>query len=372
VPDAWIAGYPAFRQGGCSAAVLAGEAALKNLPGIDFARALRILRRDAEQHSPDPYFFGRYLESYRDLGYVSIKTPQCVSRHLEYTYQDWCLARLAEAAGDALAAQSFDQGARKLWNLWRQDLRSFAPRRTDGEWFEPFDPNLARLDSWNDPWFYEGTGRQWSWNAQHDFAGLVTRFGGPDGFIAALDEFFQAPEAEAGAGFGASVRLNRHGSKETMLHVPYLYHYAGRPDRTAEMVRGAMQKYFKPTRDGLHDNEDMGCQSAFYLASALGIYPLYGQDLYWLTTPVFTRSEITFGAGGNRLVIEAPNACPELPYIASARLNGKALDRPWLRHGEIAAGALIQLDLAAKPTAWGINQPPPSPGRQGRLTDFSS
>jgi putative alpha-1,2-mannosidase len=126
-----------------------------------------------------------------------------------------------------------------------------------------------------------------------------------------------------------------------------------------------MQKYFKPTRDGLHDNEDMGCQSAFYLASALGIYPLYGQDLYWLTTPVFTRSEITLGAGGNRLVIEAPNACPELPYIASARLNGKALDRPWLRHGEIAGGALIQIELAAKPTAWGINQPPPSPGCQG-------
>jgi predicted alpha-1,2-mannosidase len=360
-PDAWIAGHSAFLQGGCSAINLAGEAALKNLPGIDYARALRLLRREAEQTSPDPYYFGRHLPAYRDLGYVSAETPQCVSRHLEYSYQDWCLARLADKVGDPASAAKFDQGAAKLWNLWRSEHKVFAPRRRDGSWHAPFTPDHSRWDFWNDPYFYEGTARQWSWNTQHDFAGLVARHGGPEAFVAALDAFFSAPVKEPAPGPGELHRRDRYDSKETMLHVPYLYHYAGRPDRTADTVRAVLEKYFQPVRRGLHDNEDMGCQSAFYLASTLGLYPVFGQDLYWLTTPVFTRSEITLGAGGKKLVIEAPGAGPDRPYIVAARLNGQPLDRAWLRHAEFAGGAVLELTLAAQPGPWGTQTPPPSP-----------
>lgn len=361
VPDAWITGHSAFLQGGCSAAILAGEAAVKELPGFDAARALRQLRRDAEGESPDPYYFGRYLREYRELGYVAAGTPQSVSRHLEYAYQDWCLAEVAARAGDATAAEAFRHSSRKVWNLWRAEGQAFAPRRADGGWAEPFDPNYCRADAWNDPHFYEGSSRQWSWNVQHDFAGLVDRWGGAVGFAATLDQFFSPATERSVYRVGQPVRADRYASKETMLHVPYLYHYAGQPNRTAEVVRWAMQTFFQPTRSGLHDNEDMGCQSAFYIASALGIYPLMGQDVYWLTTPVFTRSEITLGAAGRVLVVEAPDAGPDRPYIVGATLNGQPLDRAWLRHGEIRDGATLRLELASEPTNWGANQPPPTP-----------
>lgn len=361
VPDAWIAGHSAFLQGGCSAAILAGEAALKNTPGINYAYALRLLSHDAEQPSPDPYYFGRHLAHYRDLGYVSTASPQCVSRHLEYSYQDWCLARLAEKAGSPAAAARFQESSRKIWNLWRTDARGFAPRREDGSWHEPFDPELCRSDCWNDPFFYEGSSREWSWNAHHDFAGLVARFGGPEKFIAALDDFFLPIEPQPWPGYGMPYLHNRYHSKETMLHVPYLYHYAGRPDRSADAVRHALEKNFHANRDGLRDNEDMGCQSTFYLASTLGLYPVMGQDLYWLTTPVFSRSEITVGANGERLVIEAPSAGPQHPYIASATLDDRPLERAWLRHAEIAKGSTLRLTLSTIPTTWGTAHPPPSP-----------
>ena len=361
VPDAWIAGHSAFLQGGCSTAILAGEAALKDTPGIDYPRALCLLRRDAEQTSPDPYYFGRYLAHYRDHGFVAADTPQCVSRHLEYSYQDWCLAQLAAKAGDRVAADRFSASARKLWNLWHPGLRAFAPRRADGSWHEPFDPESARSDSWNDPYFYEGSSREWSWNAHQDFAGLVQRFGGPEPFVAALDEFFQPGEDQPWPGPGVSTRYRRYRNKETLLHVPYLYHYAGRPDRTADRVRSALETFYQTTRDGLHDNEDMGCQSAFYLASALGFYPVMGQDLYWLTTPAFTRGDLALGDDGARLVIEAPGAGPDRPYVAAATLNGRPLDRAWVRHAEIAGGAVLRFELSATPTAWGTAEPPPSP-----------
>jgi len=105
----------------------------------------------------------------------------------------------------------------------------------------------------------------------------------------------------------------------------------------------------------------MGCQSTFYMCAALGLAPAFGQDIYWLTTPVFTRSDISVGAAGQRLVIEAPGAGADRPYIASATLNGQSLTRAWLRHAEMAEGAVLRLELSATPTTWGANEPPPSP-----------
>lgn len=346
IPDAWIAGHSAMIQGGSSADILFCEAALKGLKGIDYEKALRQMRKNNEVESPDPHLYGRYLPEYRDLGYLSANIKQCVSRHLEYTYQDWCIGRLAEHLGQNEVAEKFYQSSGKLWNLWRDDLKCFAPRFPSGEWVNPFDPNGAREDSWNDPFFYEGTSRQWSFCAHHDFAGLVARHGGAEAFIRHLDAFI-----DEGAYY----------SKETMLHAPYLYHYAGRPDKSVERVRACMTKYFNTTRDGLADNEDMGCQSAFYMGSAMGLYPIMGQDLYLLIAPVFSRVEVQLGTSGKTLVMETPEASAEKPYIVSATLNGEPLNRAWVRHSEIADGAVLRFEVSDTPGTWGTAELPPSP-----------
>ena len=346
IPDAWIAGHSAMIQGGSSADILLCEAALKNLPGIDYAKALRQMRKNTEVESPDPRLYGRYLPEYRDLGYLTTQTNQSVSRHLEYSYQDWCIGRLADQLGETDTARACYRGAGKLWNLWRDDLRCFAPRHPTGDWVQPFDPDNAREDSWNDPYFYEGTSRQWSFSAHHDFAGLVARHGGPAAFIRHLDAFFAA---------------GSYYSKETMLHIPYLYHYAGRPDLSADRVRACLASSFAPTRDGLADNEDMGCQSAFYMASTMGLYPIMGQDIYLLIAPAFSHVAIQLGAGGATLEIDAPDATAENRYIVSATLNGRPLDRAWIRHHEITHGAVLHYALSDTPASWGTATPPPSP-----------
>lgn len=347
LPDAWIASHSAQIQGGSSADILFCEAALKGLPGIDYEKALRQMRKNNEVESPDPWLYGRHLKDYRDLGYLSTNVRKnCVSRTMEYAYQDWCIGTLAARLGHEEVAADYLRGSEKIWNLWRQDICQFAPKQPDGSWVEPFDPASALPDSWNDPYFYEGTSWQWSFNVQHDFAGLIARHGGPERFVSHLDRFFDE---------------GHYDSKETMLHVPWLYIHAGRPDRTAERVRACMEKYFHTGRNGLRDNEDMGCQSAFYMCAALGIYPIMGQDLYWLSTPVFTRSEIQLGKSGKVLVIEAPDAASQKLYVDSATLNEMPLDRAWLRHEEIAGGAVVRFQLSSEPGAWGRDNPPPSP-----------
>jgi len=347
LPDVWIAGHPGMVQGGSSADVLFCEAALKGLEGIDYRKALQYMRKNNEVPFPDPMFYGRHLEDYRDLGYLSTNVRKnCVSRHLEYAYQDWCTGRLAEHLAERDLAQRSYASSRKVWNLWRDDIRFFAPRHPNGDWVEPFDPARCCPDSWNDPYFYEGTSWQWSFNLQHDFRGLVERHGGNEAFIAHLDRFFEE---------------GHYHSKETMLHVPYLYHYAGRPDRSSARARECLVKYFRATRDGLSDNEDMGCQSAFFMWVSMGMYPIMGQDLYLLSAPVFERVEIELGKSGRTLTIESPGASPERIYIRVANLNGKPLERAWIAHDEIAWGGTIRFELSDKPADWGRKTAPPSP-----------
>lgn len=270
----------------------------------------------------------------------------CVSRHLEYAYQDWCIGTLAQQLGYAQVVQQYHTHSGKLWNLWRDDLQVFAPKQPNGQWAEPYDPTVSLPDSWNDPYFYEGTGRQWSWNTHHDFAGLIRRMGGPDRFVEQLDLFFDS---------------GQYRSKETMLHVPYLYIYAGRPDKMAERVRQYLVQYFNTSRQGLSDNEDMGCQSAWYICSTLGIYPVMGQDLYLLTPPVWQRSSIMLGTSGKHLVIEASTSERDALYIVGATLNGQPLNRTWLRHHEIVDGAVLRFELAPAANGWGTQAIPPSP-----------
>ncbi len=199
LPDAWITGHSTHIQGGSSADILFNEAHLKGINGIDYSKALHFMRKNNEVESPDPYQYGRYLPHYRDLGYVSTDAINCVSRHLEYAYQDWCTGSLAKRLGDTATAQASHRSASKLWNLWNEDLKHFAPRTPEGDWATPFDINTARPDSWNDPYFYEGVSRAWSYNTQHDFAGLVARCGGPRAFESRLDKFFAASTSECPA-----------------------------------------------------------------------------------------------------------------------------------------------------------------------------
>jgi predicted alpha-1,2-mannosidase len=346
LPDAWIAGHSAMIQGGSSADVLICEAALKDFKGIDYEKALKKMRKNNEVLSPDPWLYGRHLKEYKELGYLSTNIKKnCVSRHMEYTYQDWCIATLAHELGEDGIAEIYYESSKKIWNLWREDIKFFSPKHSNGQWVTPFHPDKCLPDCWNDPYFYEGTSWQWSFSVFQDFQGLIDRHGSKEAFVKHLDRFFDN---------------NYFYLKETMLHIPYLYIYGGRPDKTADRVKEYREKGYKPTRNGLMDNEDMGCQSAWYMCSSMGLYPVMGQDIYLLTTPAFKNINIVLGKSGKILNIKAADAGTGKEYIVSATLNGKSLNRAWIRHEEIKDGAEICFILGNEPTAWGIDELPPS------------
>ncbi|HSI83216.1 MAG TPA: glycoside hydrolase domain-containing protein [Candidatus Methylacidiphilales bacterium] len=326
LPDADIAGHFAYQQSGCCAEILFSEAARKGVPGVDYHRALAACVRNAETPSPDPTRFGRYLEDYETLGYLTTRVPKgCVSRHLEYTYQDWCIARLAELLGEAEIAARFDGKARRLWNLWNDEAKCFLPRHPDGSWVPGVTPAHHNWDGWNDPYSYESSLGYWSYATLHDIPGLIQRHGGPEAFDATLHDF---------------LTRNDKTEKETRMHLPHLHACVGNPRRTAGYIRRSLATRYANSPDGMPDDEDMGCHSAYYICNAVGLYPLYGQTTYSLVPPLFERTTLRYGATGRSLIIlRSGNG----PHILGATVNDQELSGTLVEHEQIAQGGTLHL-----------------------------
>lgn len=339
LPDAWIAGRHGFRQGGCPAAILLAAVHRMGLSGVDYPAALDAMIADAETAPSDPDRTGRRDSAgYRARGRVALCERACVSRTLEYAWHDAAIASLARALGRIELAAQYDAFAARIWTLWRDDLQVLAPRGDDGAWIADYDPaRHTREPIWEDPYFYEGLGLDWTASLVFDLDGWRTRCGGVAGLEAWLDRYW----------------TQRRHWKEIQLHIPWLYIEAGRPDKASAAVARMRDSQYQASVDGLHDNEDMGAHAAFYLGASLGLYPCPGHDMWWLTTPRFPRCRLTLGETGRTLCIETDGPLGPGARIASASLDGVPLNSARVPHARLAAGGELRLRTTEDESAWG-------------------
>lgn len=349
--DAWTSFHHGFQQGGCSADVLLAEAALRNLPGIDYSEALRLARRHFEEEPGDPSERGRYLRELWQVGFIPAELNArqfgAVSRQIEYNYHDACLARLADVVGDSTTAEACRRNSRQLMQLWHPVKKCFFPKHADGRWVSDFDVTQIHPSAAHhavDPYFFEGSAVEWSLCPLHLIDEVMVKHGGPDAFVRHLDNFF-------------SNRVRKW--KEFILHTPYLYHAAGRPEKTADQVRAQRRRYHTG-RCGIPDNEDMGSHATFLIATGLGLYPIMGEDGYWLSPPRFSEADLAVGMEDARLKITAEGADPggEAPtYIVGAELDGQPVRDATIRHRDLVGKAgetrHLRIRIAEIPNGWG-------------------
>jgi predicted alpha-1,2-mannosidase len=359
MPDARIAGANGLTQGGSNADVLVADAFVKGLKGIDYRKAYESMVKNAEVDSPRPVYEGREVEEYKRLGYLSLKHERSVSRTVEYSYDDFCVAQVARGLGKSADAHKYLQRSKNWMNLWDVETQTVRPRAPDGSWMTPYSPTkIYSLDSEHFTWwgapYYEGSGYQYSTYVPHDVQGLINKLGGDAKFIAWLDNFFDkaaASRADVGG-------LYTQGNEPDIL-APYLYIHAGRPDRTEERVRHLLATEYREGRAGLPGNDDAGTMSSWYVWNAVGLYPNTGQPYYYIGSPLFKRSRISVG-DNQTFIIEALETSATNKYVQSARLNGRPLRRAWLRHDEIIHGGELVLKMGDKPSQWARLQRPPS------------
>jgi predicted alpha-1,2-mannosidase len=189
--------------------------------------------------------------------------------------------------------------------------------------------------------------------------GLVKLMGGEKEFTAKLDAVFSTPPIFDESYYGGVIHEIRemqianmgqyaHGN-QPIQHMIYLYNYSGAPWKTQYWVREAMDKLYKATPDGYCGDEDNGQTSAWYLFSAMGLYPVTpATDQYVLGAPLFKKVTISLD-NGKTIEINAPNNSDKNRYVKSMTLNGKSDDKNWLSHSALQKGAIINFEMSAEP-----------------------
>jgi predicted alpha-1,2-mannosidase len=340
LPDARVAGNNGLVQVGSSAVIVIADALAKRLPGVPVRAAYRAVRTDAETDSRAWWAQGRQLDPYRRLGFVPLDQRASASRTLEYSYGDYAASVVAARAGRPRDAARWRARSLSWRNLWDPQRRYVRPRDRDGGFLADFDPHRF-YSAWEDP-FYEGTAVQWSAYVPHDAAGLIERLGGDAATVEWLGELSRAD-------YGPT--------NEVALLAPYLYTHAGRPDLAARDVADDRDGDFSTGPAGLPGNDDAGTLSAWYVWSAIGLYPNAGQPFYYVGSPLFDRATIALGRGRS-LTVERRGSGRT---VVAATLNGRPLERAWLRHAEVAGGGTLVLVMGDAPGPWGTADRPPSP-----------
>src|SRR3546814_6742346 len=83
-----------------------------------------------------------------DLGYVAIdREPEAASKTVEYAYDDWTIARMAEKMGRKDIADRFYKRAGYWRNSFDAKTGWLRARKTDGSFRTPFDPTAINYGS---------------------------------------------------------------------------------------------------------------------------------------------------------------------------------------------------------------------------------
>lgn len=332
-----------FRQASALAHTALADAQELNLREIDWSWALVHMVDDLRR---------MYGEDFIEKGIV-----HPITHTLDLAYAHYCTAKVARAVGDTpLAAESEERSA---------------------GWVNAFDASNGLL---KDSEYYEGGKWNYSFRLMHDMAGRIALAGGDEAFVGMLDAFFgygaepvtqpgiQPKPAEMDFGYA----LNRFEglNNEPDMEAPWAYHYAGRPDRTAEVVHAALTWQFGTGPGGLPGNDDSGGLSAWYVWASLGLFPVAGQGLFLVNTPAFERSrllirgkDLTITTSG---FVEQPigsdgiDSTPPVQYVQAATFNGTPLQGTHISAQELHAAGTLHIELGPEPSSWGRSQRPPS------------
>lgn len=314
------------------------DAVLKKIPGIDAEKAYQAVKGSlTTDHNGSP------VEDYTRYGYVPADIyGQSVSMTLEMAYDDACAARLAKALGKDQDYRMFARRAQSYRNIFDPETGFFRPRDSHGRWVEPFNP-LAYGANGDGP-FTEGNAWQYLWYVPHDIENMIRLFGGKKSFERKLDKFFTLEEGyeEKNGNASGFVGQYAHGN-EPSHHCAYLYSYIGCQDKTAQYVNEVINRFYNDSISGYASNEDCGEMSAWYIWSAMGLYPTDPTSgRYDLGSPQFRKVTINLPEG-RTFVIETDRKQQSEYRIKNARLNGKRLGRHFITHEEIMAGGKVTI-----------------------------
>jgi predicted alpha-1,2-mannosidase len=352
----WLPRWPVVNQ---PSSVMGGDSVDPVIAGgyafgardFDTRTALQAMAKGATDTTSAPGY-GWYLErpqsaDYQRYGYIpnyfttSVSpVPNGASETLEYALDDASIAAFARAIGDRAMYQRFLPRADNWITIFDTQTGWSAPRNGDGAFLQ------TAIGESGQSGFQEGNAAQYTWMVPQDLPDLVRGMGGRDATVAKLDTFFSQLNADQDKPYAWM-------GNEPSLGSPWTYLAVGEPWRSQAIVRTVMTTLYMDAPDGIPGNDDLGTMSAWYVWSAMGLYPQFpAVRALDLGAPLFSHIVI-HAPHGPTITIDAPAASDAMLYVNTLRVDGAATQHTWLalpRRGNVH----LAYDLASTPNkAWG-------------------
>ncbi|MEN9743244.1 MAG: hypothetical protein RLZZ65_1049 [Bacteroidota bacterium] len=314
------------------------DAYLKGIRDFDAEKALKAMVSTSTANE-----FGKL--AYGKQGLISsADEPESVSRTLEYAYDDFCIAQFAKALGQDKLAKQYELRSKNFVNLYDPNTKFMRARR-GAQWYGPFDPSEVNFN------YTEANSWQYSLYAPQDIELLKKLLGGPDSLEMWLDRLFTTQMKLSGreqADITGLIGQYAHGN-EPSHHMAYLYNFTNAPYKTQSYVDRILKEMYQNQPDGLAGNEDCGQMSAWYVWSALGLYPVTpGNPVYQIGRPLFQQASIQL-ENGKSVQVVCKNQDITHPYIQAVTWNGKPLDQLQINHETLLQGGILLFEMGATP-----------------------
>ena len=321
------------------------DAYLKGIGNFDPEKALEACVATANR---DDY---RGIGDYKKLGYVPANSdPEkwenwSLSKTLEYAYDDYCIATMAEKMGKKEIADEFYKRAQNYRNVYNPATSFMQPRDEKGNFAANFSPDDYTED------ICESNGWQYFWSVPQDLDGLIGLVGSKERFAEKLDSMFTyVPKSEEDLPIFSTGMIGQyaHGN-EPSHHVIYLYNKVGQPWKTQKYVAEVLHNLYLNAPDGICGNEDCGQMSAWFVFSSMGFYPVDPvSGKYEIGTPIFPEVKMHL-ANGKAFTVLAPDVSRENIYIQSVKLNGRPYDKSYITHEQIMNGDTLEFEMGNQP-----------------------
>ncbi len=299
--------------------------------------------RELDLITKHPYFKEK-------LGFIPADSlPESVSWGVEMAYDDWCIARIAEAGGLDSIAKAFDEKGKYYQRYWCPDYRLMRPLMADGSFRTPFNPRYSAHQKSD---YTEGNAYQWSFYAPHDMDNFIELMGGTEVLEANLDTLFTTSSridgAEQSGDITGLIGQYAHGN-EPSHHIAYLYNWTSAPQKGQAILDSILTTFYTPTPDGVIGNEDCGQMSAWYVMSAMGFYQVCpGKAEYSIGRPLVNEARIQLKKGAFRIVVK--NNSPKNKYVQSAKINGRDTSKTLIfKHKDIKPAGILEITMGSKP-----------------------
>ena len=311
---------------------------------------------------------GGGLQYYLEKGFVPYPLPEGnfgshedgASQTLEYAYQDWTLAQLAQKLKHQEDYLYFTARSKNYQNVFDKSIGWMRPKNVDGKWRENYDPYQYENG------FIEANGAQSTWFVTHDIDGLAELMGGKEKAVSKLNNQFEmAKNLKYTSGTSHDAELHPEFSRipvnfgnQPSMQTSNVFNLLQRPDLTQYWTRNVVKETFSglSPATGYNGDEDQGLMGSLNVLLKIGLFQMNGgtdkDAVYQIASPLFNKISIELNHkyySGKNFVIKANNNSADNVYIKDLKYNNKTVENYSISHQDITNGGELILEMSDQP-----------------------